>query len=93
MKKIIDMFHKLSCYNDKRVSENAIDCISQIYIDNQYCDFKFIVEEYNEEIYVITFDSEYVSVETWYGFCMNMIDRVRNSEKLNFESILYIELD
>ena len=93
---VIDKIWELSDYEDIEVAKKFVDCISQIWIDNQFLDFKFIIEDFNMGYpYIIYNEEEDIYLQTWGEFCEAMIDDVKeyyDDKRLNFDKILEIEL-
>ena len=94
--KIIDKIFEISDYEDMEVAQKFVDCISRIWIDNQYEDFKFIVEDFDMGYpYIIYNQGKEVYLDTWNDFCMKIIEDVEeyyDDENLNFDKILELNL-
>jgi len=94
--KIIDKIFELSAYNDIEVAQKFVNCISEIWIDNQFEEFKFIVDDLNTEwVYIIHSEANEVYLQSFGKFCQAMIEDVEeyyDNKGLNFDKILKINL-
>ena len=92
---IIDKIWELGDCEDINISRKFVDCISKIWIDCGYEDFKFIVEDFDAGYpYIIYRDATEIYTQTWGAFCERMIDEVKEyyDEVKEYERILEIEL-
>lgn len=92
---IINKIWELSDCEDINISKKFVDCISKIWIDCGFEDFKFIIEDFDvNDIYIIQRNVTEIYMQTWLEFCTDIIDEVKEhyDEVKEYERILEIEL-